>query len=421
MTSRPRTQEKTTEQTGFGFRWFQLDADLDEEGSALAYHVLFNTTTESWQPHSQAAASRIRIYSPAVGFTASDGDIVPCYFNPIGRRWEIFAPPGGGMHIARVPTGGIPARVGLTPGVVTVDVFKLDAAGDIEDALFDQEINNIYPLSVAYNSAAPYFQIHKNPDGKWFNEAPQASQVVGVPFVNYSGESIPPSGIMDVIGDVTIAGTPHLKAYKPGLSIRRRWLVNNTTFVNPGDTSLGSWLDDISGFAAVDAGSITSVAPGPGFGPRPGSWYLFPNFYGFTCEGSTLFFNGSWVAHFRQHEVNHLKVLLTDNLVQNTFVMARHIYRNTAGLMVASPFTNRFAVSDGGYLRNGEFITASDSQPIVADVAWLGGFWELTNAQCAPEAAAAGGGGYTPGGGQAAGQFAINYPPSPSSVSLSSL
>lgn len=249
----------------------------------------------------------------------------------------------------------------------------------------------------------------------------QPSNSIGIPFINLSGETIPPSGIMDWIGDVTIGDTPHVKCYKPGYLIRRRWLVNGTTAIAHGDTAIGSWLDDISGFGAFDIGSLSSLAPHQGFGPRPGSWLLYPGLYGFQCVSSQFYFNGSWVAHFRQEEVTHLKVKLLANLQAGSFTLAAHMYRDNMGQFVESPFTDELVVRDGGYLRAGEFIASNRSEPIIADIEWLGGFWELTNAQCEAEAAQAAGGSYSPGGGQMAGQFALNSPSPPGSPAFPSL
>lgn len=278
-----------------------------------------------------------------------------------------------GRHLATLQE----ALTALGTATANIMVWSRDELTDTEIEVEVQEIQG--------NSYAAETQVWIVWDKTcWTVLTTSAAAQLGIPFINLSGQTIPPGGIMDWFGDTIVDGDLHVNCYAPGLLIRRRWLVNGPTAVPYQGTSRGSWFGDLSGYGAIDPGSTSQLSPHGGWGPRPGSFYLYPGMFGFDAVGSTVLLDsGTWLAHFRQTDTKHLKVLLTEDLERNSFSLARVLYRNHMSVAALSPFSAEIVLRDGFYLRTGEVIEASPSSPIVADIEWMGTYWEVTNAQCA--------------------------------------
>ncbi len=94
---------------------------------------------------------------------------------PLSRTPELF--------VAKVPTGGIPAMVGLTLGMAACDLYQLQATSSVGDefelsALLsgsDQGALNVHnPYLRPWFGFSNYIIIHKSKDGVWLCEAPPA-------------------------------------------------------------------------------------------------------------------------------------------------------------------------------------------------------------------------------------------------------
>lgn len=203
-----------------------------------------------------------------------------------------------------------------------------------------------------------------------------------IPFRNDSGYTIPPGGILAPYSSATIGGDEFILADRPSSKFYRRWLVNSPVSVLPGDTGQGSWLDDLSGFAAIDPGSASLIGIAEGWGPMPDSFLLFPAWFGFTLPGSTTYtFDGQLVAYARQHEVNCLiGTRLVSTLNYNSFAPTK-IWRRTATRQRIETNFGPLIVYDGLKLRTGDLLEALTR----VDIVWNGDAWELANAGCSPE------------------------------------
>lgn len=209
-----------------------------------------------------------------------------------------------------------------------------------------------------------------------------AATPLGIPFVNVSGFTVPPGGIMNPDLSVTIGGVDHLRTLRPSATFRRRWLVNGPTPVPNGAASLGSWLDDLAGFAAIDPGSAQYIQSTYGWGPNPDSFFLYPAYFGFTIEAITTYtFFGQLTAQARQHEVNTLIGLkLQADLEFDQSAPAKIWRRNTLRKRSETAF-NPLDVFDGLKLQEGDKI----EKDMRIDAVWNGNQWELANAACATE------------------------------------
>lgn len=124
------------------------------------------------------AAVRVSGTAPAIDgelgpkaglYTAEVGQSGLIYHGEINAAQRLafvsFKTATGGEHnlVAKTDTGGIPARVGTTPGTATVEVYEIDNAGVLQDA------EQVIAYNVSADAIAPstYVTIHKTRGGKW--------------------------------------------------------------------------------------------------------------------------------------------------------------------------------------------------------------------------------------------------------------
>lgn len=215
-------------------------------------------------------------------------------------------------------------------------------------------------------------------------ESPPGSVTLGVPAINNSGEIIPPGGILDPQTTANIGGFDYIVSGKVSTTFRRRWLVNGITPVIPGALFLGSWFDDLNGYCAIDPGSISIIGSIYGWGPRPGSFLLFPAYFGFEVPGTTIYsLFGTLVTQARQREVTKLigLKLLADMEYDAGGVSAEIWHRDHLELRRKTEF-NPVKVFDGLKMQE-------DDPPIEKgsriDADWVGNAWELANSACKTE------------------------------------
>lgn len=200
------------------------------------------------------------------------------------------------------------------------------------------------------------------------------STPIGVPFVNNSGETIPPGGVMFAEDSVLIGGVPYILAEKPSV-FDRFWLINGPTPVAPLGTSLGSWLTDLTGFVAVASATVHN---GISYGPKPGSFLLHDYRLGFTAlENATHVILGQTVAYFKQHVITQLTGIQYEQLNQGSDADFEIWFRRSDGTPVVSGW-NKINGRDGMYLNKDEFI----EKDVTVTYEWYSGFWELRNAKC---------------------------------------
>lgn len=200
------------------------------------------------------------------------------------------------------------------------------------------------------------------------------SSPLGIPFINNSGEIIPPGAVMYAGADLIVGDTPYILASKPSVW-DRFWLINGPTPVPVLGTSLGSWLTDLTGFVAVASGSVFN---GISYGPKPGSWLLHDYRLGFTALSTTtqtVF--GQTVAHFKQHVINQVTGLMYEKMEQGQTKQFEIWLRNSGGTPVVSGW-NKINGRDGMYLNKDEYV----DKDTTVTFEWYSGFWELRNAKC---------------------------------------
>jgi hypothetical protein len=92
MTTSALSQERKTDPSSVGIRWFKLYEALSEFDSALAYQTKWDGENDKWIV--DETATKRTIYSTIAGVTASANEFVPCLFNQRGGFWEVIKPLG---------------------------------------------------------------------------------------------------------------------------------------------------------------------------------------------------------------------------------------------------------------------------------------------------------------------------------------
>lgn len=115
------------------------------------------------------------------------------------------------------------------------------------------------------------------------------AQTSGIPFVNDSGETIPPYAPMWNADDgiVVDGGTAYVDCAKPGTTFDVHWLVNGGSAVSDQATSRGFWRFEDSGPVAVDEELDGLVQVGDELGVVPGEWFIGAGRLGFIALGPT--------------------------------------------------------------------------------------------------------------------------------------
>lgn len=371
-----RTQERAIDPGGSGIRWFELKGDLAEFGQAAAYPTVWQTSQKRWARNTSLPAQTV--YSVTEGVHGKEGDFVPAWLNARSTFWEVLHTTAW-HHVAKVPATGIPARVDTTPGTAVCAIWRvvLGAPNTLEDTGLVETIYNIYPISVAFNAFAPYFQITKDKFGRWLNESPQViTGFNGIPFYNASGFTIPPGGCMAALDTVTIDTIPHILSFRPGSRFDRYWLINNVTAVADGATGLGSWLTDLTGYVALDDSAHT---PGTRitWGPKPGSFGLAQDRLGFSpLTAGDFTINGQRCGYFKQHVINDVFGKYYEQLEQGGKADFEIYYRNAAGKIHPAGW-DKIEVHDFWLQRNGVVEAGTKGK-----AHWYCGNWEADLTGC---------------------------------------
>ncbi len=155
----------------------------------------------------------------------------------------------------------------------------------------------------------------------------------GVPFLNNSGETVPPWGVMEVTGST--GGIVDIR--KPTTAFKRMYLVNGDSEVGNGVVGTGTWLnDDLGGYALYETGS--SPAYGEQWGAKPAQWTLSKNRPGFEIIGSVTGTGATSRVQCRQEYVKSLKGKPVGNISKGSPGTALIWIRSSAGTRVVSDF-----------------------------------------------------------------------------------
>jgi hypothetical protein len=105
-----------------------------------------------------------------------------------------------------------------------------------------------------------------------------------IPFVNGSGETIPPYAVMRLTTPTTVDGEMLVTATKPSSTSQRLYLVNGQDAVEDSATARGwgTWVWD-SDWVLYDTTDTPTV--GDEWGAKEGEWKLFKNRTGFLATG----------------------------------------------------------------------------------------------------------------------------------------
>jgi hypothetical protein len=126
--------------------------------------------------------------------------------------------------------------------------------------------------------------------------------VVGVPFKNVSGHTVPPGGVMLIDGTVTLGGFSYAACYRPDI-FDRFYLINGPTAILNGGFGQGSWMHGDTPWGVAVDGAF-SPSPGDSWGPKKDSFLLFRDRPGFTPLTGTFTLNGQLCMTAKQHEVH---------------------------------------------------------------------------------------------------------------------
>lgn len=237
-----------------------------------------------------------------------------------------YPKPGGdtaGTYVCKVPTAGIPARAGDILGTTITDVYRVvtNSSGDPELVFAGGQVQivNIYPVAVAFDVTQPYFQVSIDRYGNWLNEAPSiASTPVLVPFINNSGEVMPPGAIMTCFDSFLAGTTPFILGDKCRQDFPNFLLVNGQSAVNPLGSSYGSFLSDLVGLVRIDDES-PSISPNTNdsWGPKPNSWGLHRDRPGFApLYNGAITISSARFGYFKQREINEVYGVYYEEMLQ---------------------------------------------------------------------------------------------------------
>lgn len=168
----------------------------------------------------------------------------------------------------------------------------------------------------------------------------------GIPFVNNSGVTVPPYGVMWNAGNgiLVSGGTAYVVCDQPDTTFDIHWLVNGSSalpYTAPNtDFSRGFWRFEDSGPVAVHSSLSGQVQVGDRLGAVPGSFYLQKNRPGFIALGPTRTQDGVLVVDCRQRVVDTVfgKAYTdgTQNAAGTTSVEFKIWFRRADGQLVVS-------------------------------------------------------------------------------------
>ena len=251
--------------------------------------------------HTRSASSQ------AVGRTLDgsfvpEGTLVPVLPAPpapntTGKGWWHILPGQIDKLFLGVAAGAIPEN---GTGSVTRLVGGTEGLHGATDT-----VSNKWP-AIADGDFVAYGQVQGN--GALYVLAPSGgASATGTPFVNRSGFTVPPHGVMYPQGSELIGGASYVSCERPGTPFCQFWLVNGPAAVANDATGEGHWLFETTGPVAIGAG--VTLASGHEYGPIPGSFLLADYRLGFTAltsAGQTYTVAGQAVADFRQRCVDRV-------------------------------------------------------------------------------------------------------------------
>lgn len=224
-----------------------------------------------------------------------------------------------------------------------------------------------------------------------------------IPFYNNSGEEIPPYAILRPTAVTKRGGARVLDVDRPSSTdFARIYYVNGPRAVpyhTGGQSATGlcsrsGWID-----AAYDPADGVP-ARGEGWGPKPGSWLLHKDYYGFTIAGgeSSVTIDGAAIDRVivEPQEIDEVQVVLDAALAYQTSTGSlASVYVGSPGSQTVTAWKVR---AYDWHLLPGETVPAGTH----ATLQWHHGYWYVDIAACDPDvnATAPGGGG---GGGSAGG------------------
>ncbi len=135
-----------------------------------------------------------------------------------------------------------------------------------------------------------------------------------VPFLNDSGEEMPPYGVGRVVDDYDTSGRVTIE--KMNGEFQRRVLVNSGAAVADGDYGRGTWLET----SHPCCGRVLLTGGGPPvlneeWGPAPDDWGLQANRPGFHLLGDSEVVDDGYTVRAIQREVTRLKGNLTEGAI----------------------------------------------------------------------------------------------------------
>lgn len=280
MASRPRIQEKAIEVSPFALQWVRLEEDLDSEQGAQASRAFY--VGNEWSP---VSGQTITVYRPHADYSASADDVLPIYFNPVGRRYEIFQKSPEDeeeTHYANLlwftiqeTTGGVMRQRTLNGrGMFATINDAIEGAyppinGDGEIEIFDDysmaplAIRNCTGLAIRRNGlaeaanpalvATPRYQIVACDQMALQGRAILDGTLDGgfeVPIRNFQPDSEQPAGMMPIEPYISRAFNPHRRHAINGTPVLLRWGSAIFATPNPFDPTpqQGYVIEDVRRF-----------------------------------------------------------------------------------------------------------------------------------------------------------------------------
>lgn len=206
-------------------------------------------------------------------------------------------------------------------------------------------------------------------DGTLYVLAPSGGAETGVPFVNRSGFTVPPHGVMYPQGTELNGGISFVRCERPGTPFHHHWLVNGPAAVANNATGTGFWRHEATGPVAIQSAPLTAQE----YGPVPGSFLLAPFRLGFnsvTESGQEYTVNGQAVADFAQRFVDRVLGKFYTQLTQGGTAEFEIWIRGSDGKVRPSGF-DHITVHDW-WLNKDEKVESGTRG--AAD--WYSGYWE---------------------------------------------
>lgn len=280
----------------------------------------------------------------------------------IGRLTTSVAPAGSGTALIRYGTNTSAAIItwaNATPSR-TATVFELTGRASYKAG---QQVILWYDLQV----------------GRWL--IVDCSSEVGVPFINLSGETVPPFGMMKSYGSQVVGTDRLIMCRKPDTGFDTIYLLNGAASVQNGQAGIGYWGTN----GALVATSDSAASPGESYGAFPNSFQAYGSGLGLTIIGNPWTLDGQNVVEIVQSEVHELLVKLTSDLnaqqsgLQQTATAKIYYILSDTKERIESSFSE-ITVVDG--MLNDDETIESGTFAIARRYSMGYNEWLITNAYC---------------------------------------